>query len=53
MFSIVNNVNFGAASTDDTKDYSYYIVKFTSNTYNIKDNVIIDGRKIAMSEQVQ
>ena len=38
--------------TDDIKEDGYYIEIFTSDLYNIQEDVIIDGRTIEMGKKV-
>ena len=50
--SVVTHKDFGSLNTDDPKEDDYYIVKFTSDTFNIQDNVIIYVRIVAIGEQM-
>ena len=50
MFSVVNHGNFEDVSTDKPKKYGYYIVNFTSDTYTLQEDVIIDKRIIVIGE---
>ena len=49
MCSVVTNGYFGDMSTDGKKQDGYYIVKFTSDPYNIQKDVIIYGRNVLNS----
>ena len=40
MWSIVNHGNFVGVSTDDTKEDSFYMIKFTYNSYTI-DRILL------------
>ena len=51
MLSVVTHEYFGSTINGNTKEYGYYIVNFTSEPYTLQEYVIIDGRKIATSEQ--
>ena len=50
--SVVTHKDFGSLNTDDPKEDDYYIVKFTSDPYNIQDIVIIYGGIVTIGEQV-
>ena len=51
MLSVVTHEYFGYMINGNAKEYGYYIVNFTSEPYTLQEYVIIDGRKIATSEQ--
>ena len=46
MWSIVSRGEFVPVSTNDTKGYGCFIVKFTSDTYTLPEDVIIYGREL-------
>ena len=52
MCCVVTHVDLLVVSTDNTKEDGYYIVKFTYNSYNLQEEVVIDLRIIAIGEQL-
>ena len=45
-------VRYGANNTDDSSCHSFYIIKFSSSTYILQENLIINGKVIYSGEMV-
>eukprot|EP00957_Ditylum_brightwellii_P180175 13724417-Ditylum_brightwellii.AAC.1 len=43
MGAMVNENNFGAVNKNDPKAKGFYIVKFTSLPYTLKENIEVDN----------
>ena len=47
MFLIITEEKYVAIDTDDYSCHEYYVIKFSSFTYNLQAGLIIDGQVIS------
>ena len=52
MSLIFLKVNYGAIDADDTECQGYYIIRFSSSTYKLQDDLNIDGQFVYYGEMV-
>ena len=52
MALLVESVKYGAINTTDTTTNGFYVIMFTSESYKLQENRIIDGHIITAGELV-
>ena len=52
MALVVQSGKYGAINTDDTTKNGYYVIKFISEAYTMKNNTTIEGKMISSGELV-
>ena len=52
MLLVVSKVTFGTIDAEDTSFHGYYIIKFTSDPYNLQEDFNIYGQVTASVEIV-
>ena len=53
MSLIIMEGNYVAVDADDSTCHGYYIIKFSSSTYTLQADVIIDGQFISYYKMVR
>ena len=52
MLLVISKVTFGTIDAEDTSFHGYYIIKFTSDPYNLQEDFNIYGQVTASVEIV-